>query len=207
MSSARLRFTTLLPLLSSVAALVLVAAPVTLTYMNLQSLAQHSDKAVIGSGNFYIEIPRNMIPRDALMFGTIRTSHIVGAIDMPGAIAMLAPKPTDIPLDAWRALVLPFSSLPFWWFAGLGFDALLRRLRLYWSTFLLGSLLMVGFLIFALGLRFGLPASDREDMAWPIYGMALWTVLFSSFPVAGVRQLTTDKNGTERGNKCVTILE
>ncbi len=184
MPSTRMRFAMLLPLLSLAAAVVLVAVPISLTFLNLEAFSQHSDKAVISAGNFRTEIPRSEFWRKAVMWGTVKSAHTITAIDMPGIIATIPGQPASLPFGAWRALIMPFSSLPFWWFAGLGFDALLRRIRLHWSIFLLGTLLMAGCLILLLGLRFGLPVSDRTDLTWAIYGMALWSVLFSTFPSA-----------------------
>lgn len=181
----------LLPLLSLVAAVVLVACPTTLVFLRLEVIAQHSDHAVFTAGNFRANVPRDRFLTDALMWGTWPTAHTIAAIDIPGSLAMTLPRPQSLPLDTWRAVLFPVSSLPFWWFAGLGCEAALRRRRLHWSVLLLGTILMVCFLAMALGLRFGLSPSERaeSDLTWVICGMSLWVALFAAFPTAWIRGL------------------
>jgi hypothetical protein len=193
-----MRFAMLLPLLSLVAAVLLVGVPTTLTFLSLEKMSQGNDRSVFTAGNFAADIPRARFLQDALMFGTWPTAHSIAAIDIPGSVAMLLPRPQTLPLDTWRAVVLPFSSLPFWWFAGIGFDAVLRRIQLHWAVCLLGTILMAFFFIMLLGLRFGLSVSERSesDLAWVYWGMSLWTLLFASFPVAWVKRRDNRKLAT-----------
>ena len=177
-------------MVSLVFALFLVVIPVTSVFLNLERLSRDSDHAEMSAGNFQASIPKTRFMSTALMWGTTRTAHIIGAIDIPGSIAMIPGHPADMTLDAWRSFILPFSSLPFWWLAGTGLDIATRRFQASWPLLLLGSTLMLAFLTMLIGLRFGLSESERteSEMTWVYWGMLIWSLLFSSFPYAWVQQ-------------------
>ncbi len=189
MAAQRIRFTVLLPLASLIAAVVLVAIPVTLVYFNLESFAQHSDTAKFSSGHFSADIPRSQFLADSLMWGTVRSAPFVGAIDIPGSVAMTLGRPDSLTLDAWRSIILPISSLPFWWFAGLGLDALRGTVVFHWWVNLLGTVMMCGFLTLLIALQFGMSEAERAEspMEWVYCGMALWALLMLPFPLAWLR--------------------
>jgi hypothetical protein len=130
-------------------------------------------------------------------FGTVRYSRLVTAINLPGVfVEALISLPISWPdswhpegltLDSWRAIILPFFCLPFWWFVGRGTDALLGRRRLHWVTLLLGSILCSCFIVMILGLRFGLPASDRTaESNWIFWGVGCWALAFGVFPLTWI---------------------
>jgi hypothetical protein len=189
MAATRIRFTVLLPLASLVAAVFLVAVPVTLVYLNLESFSQGSDTAKFSSGHFSAAIPRNQFLANSLMWGTVRTAPFVGAIDIPGSVAMTLGRPDSLTLDAWRSIILPLSSLPFWWFAGLGLDALRKSVALNWSVKLLGTVMMFGFLTLLIALQYGMSEAERAEspMGWVFCGIALWALLMLPFPLAWLR--------------------
>jgi hypothetical protein len=96
--------------------------------------------------------------------------------------------PVNVPLFAFRSFVLPFFSLPAWWFVGSGVDNLLGWRQPRWWTLLIGTLLFAGFLVILIGLRFGTSAEDRLDDSWIVLGFGFWTLAFASFPAVWARR-------------------
>jgi hypothetical protein len=172
---------------------VLVIVPTTLIYMSLLQRAHNSSTAELS----FMSLPRERFASFALSVGTIRQSHLVTAINMPGMIgAMLVSIPTWpngwrpawATMDSWRALSLPLFCLPAWWFVGKGIDALVGSIRLHWSPLLVGCLFCALFIFLGVGLGLTATADDRADMWWMLSGMGLWAVLFAVFPFAWLRQ-------------------
>jgi len=97
--------------------------------------------------------------------------------------------PTPDGLFVWRGLTLPIYCLPFWWFAGLGLDALFSRYRLHWSVLLLGTLLCGFFLFLVTGLAIAWDKRDDRDMAFVFCGFAIWVPLLAAFPSTWIRRL------------------
>jgi hypothetical protein len=91
----------------------------------------------------------------------------------------------------WRAIILPVCCLPFWWFAGIGLDALTTRRRRSWWVLLLGSTLWVFIGVIATGLWFGNSKSDRDGLGFVGFALGLWSVLLAAFPITWVGQWLT----------------
>jgi hypothetical protein len=130
--------------------------------------------------------------------------HFIEAMDLPAfSIDLLISRlssawpgtwtPLGMLVDTWNLVSFPFYSLPFWWFCGVGLDALLKRRHLRWPALLIGTFLWGFFLFIVLGLTFGLPAEDHKGMAWAFYGFGFWIALFSTFPATWVRQILASR--------------
>jgi hypothetical protein len=182
-----------------------LASLTTINYMHMRS------RAARGGEVFYV---RNFQPAATLGRKQLLLASVIGAgdianrpiqtINLPAiTIAMLvdgvsgswpddwqpaAFGPAVNGVFAWRGLIFPLYCVPFWWFAGLGLDALFARRQLRWPVFLLGALFSGFFVFIWCGLRFGLDASDRVDNGWIYIGLGLWATLYLAFPVAWVRQ-------------------
>jgi len=135
----------------------------------------------------------------AVLIGTHPVRDLITALNIPGvAVELLIDLPLTFPeswhpahldLFEWRALVFPFYCLPFWWFAGLGIDGLLRKRILRWFALMPGTLLAAFFLTGALAGIFGTTAADRGDSKYDamMCGVLLWTLLFAGFPASWIR--------------------
>jgi hypothetical protein len=195
---SRVSFSVLLPLIDLVIWVVLLAAPATLVFLNLERVAQGSGTAHIQAGMFSASIPRNEFLSFAMQSAALKSSHTVAAANMPGFFGeLLLSLPTSWPaswrpagmmLDTWRAITFPFFCLPAWWLVGLGVDALLKWRRLHWATFLIGTLLFILFGVLFCGLRFALTDSERGEVTYPLWGIGLWSLLFAILPIAWFRQ-------------------
>jgi hypothetical protein len=197
--SRRIAFSLLLPILSLALWVSLVAVPTTLSYISLLQSAHHVSVVTIQKGGFVTTVPHEHLFRFAAASATFRFAHFIEAINLPAfSIDLLISRfssswpstwmPSGIPFESWRAIAYPFYCLPFWWFTGLGLDALLKRRHLHWPVLLLGTLLCSFFLFLFLGLRFGLSAEEREGMTYPFWGFGLWVVLLGIFPATWLRQ-------------------
>lgn len=191
-------FAFLVPCLGLIVSLTILAAPATLLYFSLQQMARGGSNAYLHAGNFSMTIPRERFVMFAITSAAVRFGHIVDALNIPGTLgeALFSMTrawphslvPAGMTLDAWRALSLPVFCLPAWWLVGRGVDSLNMRGTLHWALCLVGTLLCVGCCVLAIGLRFGTDAADRMDETWPLWGMAVWVVLFSVLPFAWWRQ-------------------
>jgi hypothetical protein len=210
--TSRLSFALLLPALELAVWLLLVPTQTALIYGRLQSgmpatairqtASYRMDAAVPG---LVLIIPSGQPPPPkfrmfamALEFGTISNTHIVTSLNLPGTLVEALVSlpvswpaswhPKGIMLDSWRAIIMPFFCLPFWWFAGRGVDAALGYRRLHWATMLTGSLLCASFLATIVGLRFGLSVDERAEIVdWVFSGLGLWTLAFATFPFVWIR--------------------
>jgi hypothetical protein len=206
MKLAHVSFSFLLPLVELVIWVVLVLAPTTLIYVGLDK-SPHSE--VISTEMGIFTLSSQEVRRIALESATMKMSHVITALNTPGVfIEMLTSfpiswpmtfHPAKLPLDVWRSITLPFFCLPAWWFVGRGFDSLLGRQTMRWAVSLSGTLLFIVFIVLFFGLRFGVPASDRTGGAWILWGMALWALLFSVFPLTWLMQRRSFRTTREQG--------
>ena len=104
------------------------------------------------------------------------TSHTIQALNMPGFIVEVPTEHTSrglitqahpMSFNQWRALVLPVS-LPFWWLAGIGIDALTTRHRQPWWV-LLSSIVWVLAGVIETGLWFGISKSIETASSFPMW--------------------------------------
>ena len=94
-------------------------------------------------------------------------------------------------LSTWRGIALIIFCLPFWCFAGLGFDAVMKRCWIRSWTGLAGSLLCLVYLLLFVRMVIGSPAIESQRPASALCGLALWSVLLSPFILTSLRQWLT----------------
>lgn len=194
----------LLPMFSLSVAILLVAIPATFNFLNLRSSIGDSSKVSVDAGNFGVmTLPREKILSFAINSAAVRASHSIAAMNMPGFVGdILISLPTTWPgawiprrftTETWRCISFPVFCVPGWWFVGRGLEAWCGSRKLRWPSFLLGSLLSLTFVVLLLGLRFGVPETDRADPdgAWIFVGMGLWAFLFGVLPCAWIKQRRT----------------
>lgn len=97
-------------------------------------------------------------------------------------------------MDTWRDITYPIFSLPFWWFAGTGWDALFYRRRIRWPFLLLGTLLSILFIVAYFGLRSVTDPSEREEIGFHLWAVMLWGLLYLPMPIAWFRQWRRSAN-------------
>jgi hypothetical protein len=197
MKFLRIPFGLLLPLMELVVWVVLVPIPTTLIYLGVHTPAQPE---VVNTEIGTFSIAPQEVRHLAIESAGMRASHTITALNAPGVfVEILISLPTtwpstwhpaNLPMDIWRSITLPFFCLPAWWFAGRGFDSLRSRDSLRWPVALFGTLLCIAFVVLFCGLRFGVPAEDRTAGSWILWGMALWALLFGSFPLAWLLRRT-----------------
>jgi hypothetical protein len=194
-------FSFLLPFLELAIWVMVVLAPSTLVYFQLRRAAErsHDNSVVVGGVRFNLS-------REQLYSLTFFSTHgkAIEAANLPGIfieVALSLPTtwpaswhPHDIEGESWRVLSLPVYCAPFWWFAGLGMDALAHRRRLHVSVFFIGSLLCSVFAFVFFGtLIAGVGEPADRDMNWLVSGLCLWAILFGAFPAAWYRQRSLAK--------------
>jgi len=204
MLQARLPFCKLLPFVALALCVAVLAAFTTLSYLNLRRISAHGRAVLIHNHEVNVRIPpKQFFIASIVAAGTVATRPIQ-AINMPAmvtealvsATARTWPDswrpaafgPTPVGLFAWRGLIFPIYCLPFWWFVGLGLDALLKQRYLRWPTLLIGTLLCGLLIVIVLGFTFTLSAEDHKDGTWIFCGFSLWILLFGTFPAAWLRQ-------------------
>jgi hypothetical protein len=156
--SRRITFSLFLPTLSLLLWVCLIAVPTTLNYARFLQEAHGARTLSLSSPPFQMNLPRARF----LPFAAFSATHLSGdalpAINVPGfvtemLVSMLLRSwptvwhPAAIPFESWRAIIWPFYCLPFWWFAGIGFDALFRRRQRRWPWFVVGTLLCIVFIV------------------------------------------------------------
>jgi hypothetical protein len=207
-SSLRIRFAILLPLLALAVWYFLVPAQIGLTWLNLKLMARHSADGSARLPN--LVVPPEHILSFAIISVGMRQTKTVTALNAPGiAIEALISirvtgsdlwHPAALPVESWTSLCLPFFCLPAWWFAGRGLDSLLGWHRPRWWTLLIGTLLCAVFLVGLLAFTVGQSAQDRADDIQISWGFALWTLAFCVFPAAWIH-----RGFTQRRQRAQTI--
>ena len=198
MNPQRISFARTLPILALLLSYIIIAVTATMAYGHLRHLSQHGRGVRFHSHRYdFVIQPRNFLLTSIFASAEI-TSHTILALNMPGFIIEVPSEHTSSGLitqlhpmsfNQWRALALPVCCLPFWWFVGVGLDALAGRRRLNWIFLLLGSILWVFIGVIETGLWFGISKADRNGLMFPYLGLGFWFILLSAYPTAWVRQL------------------
>lgn len=145
----------------------------------------------------------------SLQTATVRDYQVVEAVNLPATaievvvshLARTWPQgwtPRGIFVHSWRAVVFPFYALPFWWFVGLGTDDLLQRRTLRWPPRVAGMLLWAFTVFLFVGFIFAMSAKERGSLTYPLWGLALWSLLLAVFPIgwsALLRRLKAQSTG------------
>jgi hypothetical protein len=192
--SRRIPSTLLLPLFSLTLFTALVAIPATLSYLNLKHPSPDAGR---------ISLHHPISPSETLLMIAASEpesfANLINGIDVPAnfielPIDRLLPSwpdtwtPGGLDVFAWRAITFPIYSLPFWWFAGFGLDAFLKRQQPRRAAMLFGVLVFSIFTFLAIGLSFVHGANDDPAVSIPILaGGILWTLLFATFPATYLR--------------------
>ena len=188
----RISFARTLPIVAFLLSYVIIAIAATMAYVNLKHpLRDRPDEIVFNPHGHFLRFSISMAAEftsDTIQAINTPAFSIELAIDRSAKTWPTGWTPFGLDFRQWRALIFPVYCLPFWWFAGLGLDALSGSRKLRWWVLLAGSLLWV-FIVFLLcGLCFGLPASERHDMVFPYWGFAIWVALLVVFPLTWIKQ-------------------
>jgi len=200
MRHSRPSFSRILPFVAFVLCVVLLEAFTALNYLNLRRISAHGRAVVIHSHGVDVRIPPNRFFIASVVAAGSAASRPIQAANMPAmatealvsALTRTWPDswrpsyfgPLPDGLFAWRGLIFPAYCLPFWWFAGLGIDAILARRSFRWPILLAGTLFFA--ILAFLGIGLAVTASSG-DMAFVLTGFAFWTLLFATFPIAWFR--------------------
>jgi hypothetical protein len=190
-----MRYSLLLPLFSVMVWGKLVAGPILLSLLRLLI----SNGQVRGGLHGHRLIPAHDLIPMAVRIGTYPIRDLVQALNLPGIVIELLTSlpftfptswyPVALDLFEWRAIVYPFFCLPFWWFAGLGIDGLMRQRILRWFALLPGTLVAGFFFILAMAGMFGETADFKSDSKFAalLLGALFWSLLFAAFPASWIR--------------------
>jgi hypothetical protein len=199
-NSNRVPFTVLMPLLSLVMSVCLVLLPATFDYLAEQQNAIKAEQLSVDQGNPAAAPGRIQIIHNVLSIVDDTSADIINGIMLPGnaidlPIDRLLPSwpdtwhPTGFSVFSWRAITFPIYCLPFWWFAGYGADALLKRRQPRWPTLLAGTFLCALFVLLAIGGCLAPSPFSTPAVNIPIIiGAFLWTLLFATFPTTWIRE-------------------
>jgi hypothetical protein len=197
----RIPFALLLPLVELSVWSMLVLVPTYQLYSRVGKRLRGDGQVELYFGQASATIRKDRV--FSFLIGLVATqhSHFLSAANLPGIVFdLLLPNSwhsADLPLDAWRAVALPFCCLPAWWFAGRGLDGLLTRRNLHWASLFIGSALTLLFLVGLIAYPFQ-PQPDRADLAWIMWGVGFWTIAFGIFPAAWIRQALTSRREKAR---------
>lgn len=195
MNPHRISFARTLPILALLLSYVILAVPATMSYV---SLKRHGRGVSFHSHRYQFTIPPEHFLRSSITESAEVTSHYIQALNMPGFMIQIPADrltrawpmewaPRGLDFTQWRAFILPLCCIPFWWFAGVGVDSFTTRQRLAWWILLLGSILWASMAFFEVGLWLAAGA-DRKELVFPLWGLGLWFVLLSAFPITWVKQ-------------------
>ena len=203
MTRSRPSFTILLPVLTLAVAFAVLSALTTIRYVGFRRTSAHGRAVLIHNHVVNLRITPDQFFVVSLVAVATRASRPTQAINFPAMLTEAAVSgimrtwpdswrphafgPLPAGLFAWRGLIFPLYSLPFWWFAGFGLDAAFTRRHLRWPVLLAGTILFVLFAIVATGMALTTEHRDRDDMAFVFCGLALWTALWATFPFAWLR--------------------
>lgn len=199
MNPNRIFFARSFPTLALLLSYVIIAVPATMAYINLRHISRHGRGVTFHSRRYEFTVPPEHFLRSAVLSSAEITSHSIQALNIPGFIIQVGVDrflptwpmgwvPPGMDFTQWRAIILPICCLPFWWFAGIGIDALTTRRRRSWWVLLVGSTFWVFIGVIETGLWFGISKSDRNGLVFPYVGLGLWFVLLSAFPTTWVKQ-------------------
>lgn len=182
----RIRFIVLLPLLSILSWVCIIAVPVTVGVLQLHN--SHND-----ANHALLDHTGEKVPHIALWFNGIDLPANVVELPIDRLLSTWPDTwyPAGFTVFSWRAVTFPFYALPFWWFIGLGSDTLLGRRRLAWPVLLLGSTLCLLCLLGAIAsTQEGERPFDAPGVHLPIVvGAYLWALMFGAFPAAWLGHL------------------
>jgi hypothetical protein len=200
-NSNRIPFTTLLPLFSLAISVCFVALPATFDYLAEQQDAIRAEQLSIDQGHPNAAPSRVQIIRNVLSVADDISAGIINGIMLPANLIELPidrvlPSwpdtwhPPDFSVFSWRAITFPLYCLPFWWFAGYGADALLRRRQPRWPTLLAGTVFCALFTLLAIVVCLMPSLNSDPTVNIPlIIGGLLWTILFATFPATWLRNV------------------
>jgi hypothetical protein len=196
-------FALLLPAFELALWLVLVPSQAAAMYWRLRPPQNGSQAIHLSAGSFSAVIAPDRLLSFCMETVAMRESPLISSLNMPGFFLELPLSIRSWPYTwhpktwswfYWRCMTLPFFCLPAWWFAGRGLDGLLRRRRPRWWTLLIGTILCAAFFTLLVGLYFGVPAADRAEGSWILWGMGFWAFAFSAFPIDWIRLATSRKS-------------
>lgn len=190
MTSDRISFARTLPIVALLLSYLIIAIPATITFANekIASRSTHNISRQVAA------------PHDhALRFSTADASHAIQAINLPGFLVEMALSvitgswphgwsPASINLLTWRALAFPIYCLAFWYFVGLGLDALSGERRLRPWVLFAGSLLWILFVLLLGVSFFGISAAQRTGMILPYWGCTIWIACLTAFPASSIKE-------------------
>lgn len=180
---------------------MVVLIPASLLFVHLKQLAHGSRSVSLASGEFVFTIPSDRFLAVAFDRTGWLAEKPVTILNTPAKFVetvvslVIARKgywwPPALQQSTWHVLIYPIYALPAWIYLGLGIDAVIGRRRVHrWNVILSVVLVLTCAALFC-GLRFGMPAAEREGqerLSWFIDGFAIWAVLFSIPVVAWIVQ-------------------
>lgn len=205
MFSARPSFSKLLPLAALTIWALAMSVITTLRYVNLRHVSAHGKGVRFHSHEYDFTVPPGQFASFSVFQGAHAVTRPVQAANLPGIFTEMAvsaaartwpysyrPKlfgPTKNGLFGWRGIIFTVYCLPFWWALGFGFDALIYNRRLKWPAFLIGTIVFIVLAIVAASVPWFYNSPDYQDIHFTMFGVVLWALMLSVFPIAWLRQL------------------
>jgi hypothetical protein len=189
MNPQRISFARTLPILALLLSYVIITVPATMFYAHLRHVSQHGGGVRFHSHRHDFTIQPKDFLRTSILGPVAVTSRPIQALNMPGFLIEWVVDPyLGTAFTQWRPLIFPICCLPFWWFAGIGIDALTTGRRRSWWVLLLGSIFCIFTGVVATGLWFGISKADRNGLIFPYLGLGLWFILLGAYPITWIKQ-------------------
>jgi len=207
MTQPRPSFAWIFPFLAPLLCIAVITTMTALNYINLRQTSVHGSGVSFHTHDYAFTVPRDKFLSTSFIAPAHVLSPAIQALNFPGMFgeviasvvmrtwpdsyrpAALGPLPDD--LFILRAASFPFFCIPFWWFAGLGMDALLKTRTLRWPSLLIGTLFWIVYLVIGIGMTcmfFAEKDKERSMIFIPI-GFALWTAMMTAFPITWLRNI------------------
>jgi hypothetical protein len=195
----RISFARTLPILAPLLSYLVVAVLSTMVYVNLKLASRHGHDVILHTHQFRLRVPHDDVLSSSVLLVARGSSRTIRAINLPAhfiefafAKATRTSSTTWSPFHwdflVWRAFGFPILCLPFWWLAGVGLDGMVGTRRFHWWS-LLPALLLWSFFLFALAAFYvAFSPLERTEVVYPVWSVWLWLTLFSTFPIAWIKQ-------------------
>lgn len=167
-----------------------VLVPTLSTYVGIRH-AGSEEESTIQKGRVEVRFPKDRRLAFCLDMVCRQRFPLISSLNLPGvlvgapvsvlAVAALRRNPSELSVETWHTITIPFFALPGWWFVGRSLDALFTRRRPHWAMLVVATILTGACIALAVGI-FASGPTDRKDLLLFLPGAIFWTFAFGILP-------------------------